>query len=92
MKQLLQKLHNRALPFLLAVLMLASSLPLNVISLGTDSAPSAGTPAPDGYIYDYDTLEITLNGEEISAMQIYSHEKITISADEIGRASCRERV
>ncbi len=81
MKQLLQKLHNRALPFLLAVLMLASSLPLNVISLGTDSAPSAGTPAPDGYIYDYDTLEITLNGEEISAMQIYSHEKITISAD-----------
>lgn len=81
MKQLLQKLHNRALPFLLAVLMLASSLPLNVISLGTDSALSAGTPAPDGYIYDYDTLEITLNGEEISAMQIYSHEKITISAD-----------
>ena len=55
MQKLFQKLHNRALPFLLAVLMLASSLPLNVLSIGADTATDGtanGTPSPDGYIYD----------------------------------------
>ena len=84
MQKLFQKLHNRALPFLLAVLMLASSLPLNVLSIGADTATEGtanGTPSPDGYIYDYDTLKITKDGKETYAMDLLTHEKITISAD-----------
>ena len=84
MQKLFQKLHNRALPFLLAVLMLASSLPLNVLSIGADTATDGtanGTPSPDGYIYDYDTLKITKDGKETYAMDLLTHEKITISAD-----------
>lgn len=84
MQKLFQKLHNRALPFLLAVLMLASSLPLNVLSIGADTATDGtanGIPSPDGYIYDYDTLKITKDGKETYAMDLLTHEKITISAD-----------
>ncbi len=84
MQKLFQKLHNRVLPFFLAVLMLASTLPLNVLSIGADAATEGtanGTPSPDGYIYDYDTLKITKDGKETYAMDLLTHEKITISAD-----------
>ena len=84
MQKLFQKLHNRVLPFFLAVLMLASTLPLNVLSIGAGAATEGtanGTPSPDGYIYDYDTLKITKDGKETYAMDLLSYEKITISAD-----------
>jgi uncharacterized repeat protein (TIGR02543 family) len=84
MQKLFQKFHNRVLPFFLAVLMLASTLPLNVLSTGAGAATEGtanGTPSPDGYIYDYDTLKITRDGKETYAMDLLSYEKITISAD-----------
>ena len=84
MQKLFQKFHNRVLPFFLAVLMLASTLPLNVLSTGRGAATEGtanGTPSPDGYIYDYDTLKITRDGKETYAMDLLSYEKITISAD-----------
>lgn len=84
MQKLFQKFHNRVLPFFLAVLMLASTLPLNVLSIGAGAATEGtanGTPSPDGYIYDYDTLKITKDGKETYAMDLLSYEKITISAD-----------
>lgn len=84
MQKLFQKFHNRVLPFLLAVLMLASTLPLNVLSTGRGAATEGtanSTPSPDGYIYDYDTLKITKDGKETYAMDLLSYEKITISAD-----------
>lgn len=84
MQKLFQKFHNRVLPFFLAVLMLASTLPLNVLSTGAGAATEGtanGTPSPDGYIYDYDTLKITKDGKETYAMDLLSYEKITISAD-----------
>lgn len=84
MQKLFQKFHNRVLPFFLAVLMLASTFPLNVLSIGAGAATEGtanGTPSPDGYIYDYDTLKITKDGKETYAMDLLSYEKITISAD-----------
>ncbi len=80
MKKLSQKLHNRVLPFLMAVLMLAASIPLNVFSVGADDSATQ-IPGPDGYIYDYDTLYVSDGEKEISTLDIFEHEKISIFAE-----------
>ncbi len=71
---------SRALPMFLAAVMLFTSAPMTGISVG--EGDSAGE---DTYIsntplkYDYDTLKITKDGDEVSELEIYSHEKIEVS-------------
>lgn len=75
-KRIKKRLVFRVLPFILAFLMLLTSAPVAVFSTDEKTGESA---AAGDIIYDYDTLKITLDGEEISSMSIYPYEKIEIS-------------
>ncbi len=75
-KRIKKRLVFRVLPFILAFLMLLTSAPVAVFSTDEKTGESA---AAGDVIYDYDTLKITLHGEDISSMSIYPYEKIEIS-------------
>lgn len=75
-KRIKKRIVFRVLPFILAFLMLLTSAPVAVFSTDEKTGESA---AAGDIIYDYDTLKITLDGEEISSMSIYPYEKIEIS-------------
>ncbi len=75
-KRIKKRLVFRVLPFILAFFMLLTSAPVAVFSTDEKTGESA---AAGDVIYDYDTLKITLDGEDISSMSIYPYEKIEIS-------------
>ena len=73
----------RVLPCFLALIMLLSTVPMTVFSVDAGEEPVANestVPTPNELIYDYDTLKITLDGEETYALSLYEHEKIEICA------------
>jgi len=81
MKQLT---HNRIISFLLALLLLVSDVPSSVFAgandgNGTTSDSSTGTTQSQ-LQYDYDTMYITREGEQIRELSLLSHEKIEITA------------
>ena len=73
----------RVLPCFLALIMLLSTVPMTVFSVDAGEEPVANestVPTLSELIYDYDTLKITLDGEETYALSLYEHEKIEICA------------
>lgn len=66
----------RVIPLLLACLMLTTSMPLSVFSVGEDEGNAS---AGKSLVYDYDTLKIQLDGNQIEELSIYPYEKIDIS-------------
>lgn len=76
------ELWRRAVSFVLALLLFVSNAPIGVFSVGTDeqgSSESIVTPSGEQN-YDYDTLKITRDGENITNLSLYEFEKIEISA------------
>ena len=77
-------MHNRIISFLLALVLLVSDVPSSVFAgandgNGTTSDNSAGTTQSQ-LQYDYDTMYITREGEQIRELSLLSHEKIEITA------------
>ncbi len=77
---------HRVVSFVLAVLLFVSYLPLPVLSV--ENAPQGSGQSNQNQqissgerINNYDTLKITQDGETISELSIYEHEKIEIQAN-----------
>ena len=78
---------RRVVSFMLAVLLFATSAPIPAFSVESGEQGSGGqsgsvsTPNSGELIYDYDTLHITQDGEDIATLDLLHHEKIELSAD-----------
>lgn len=78
--------RNRILSVILAVATVVSLLPMVSISAPkalepetSDQSQTTTTPSND-LPWDHDTLYITLDGEDIDSLPLYSHEKVEIEA------------
>lgn len=74
---------RRIVSFVLAILLFTTSAPFPAFSVenGEQGSGSVSTPSSGELIYDYDTLHITRDGEDITALDLLHHEKIELSAD-----------
>jgi len=76
---------RRIVSFVLAMVLFTTSAPFPVLSVESVEQGSGSVSAPNSsqLIYDYDTLKITRDGEQIGKLDLLSHEKIEIAADGI---------
>ena len=78
---------RRIVSFVLAMVLFTTSAPIPVFSVENGEQGNGGqsgsvsTPNSGELIYDYDTLKITQKGEQISHLDLLSHEKIEIEAE-----------
>ena len=78
---------RRIVSFVLAMLLFTTSAPIPAFSVESGEQGSGGqsgsvsTPNSGELIYDYDTLHITRDGEDITTLDLLHHEKIELSAD-----------
>lgn len=76
--------------FLLATLMLLSAVPFNLLNevMHVHAEEATETELPvDFHEYDYDSLVITLNDQEIDELEIFDYEKVEITAKGIDDAA-----
>lgn len=79
-KKLKKRVVSRALPLFLAVLMVFPSAPITGISAGEDEGKEIYQSGQSSLVYDYDTLKLTIDGEEIDRLSIYPYEKIDVDS------------
>ena len=79
-KKLKKRVVSRALPLFLAVLMVFPSAPITGISAGEDEGKEIYQSGQSSLVYDYDTLKLTMDGEEIDRLSIYPYEKIDVDS------------
>ena len=79
LKKLKKRLVSRALPLFLAALMVLPSAPLTGISAGEDAGKEL-TQNSNSLVYDYDTLKLTVDGEQTKELSIFSYEKIEVGS------------
>ena len=77
-----QSAWHRCVSFVLALLLFVSYVPFPALSVesGEQGNGSGATTGSAERIFDYDTMYITLEGEEISSLSLYEYEKIEIAA------------
>ena len=79
LKNLKKYVISRALPLFLAALMVLPSAPLTGISAGEDAGKEL-TQNSNSLVYDYDTLKLTVDGEQTKELSIFSYEKIEVGS------------